>query len=309
MTPPGKPIRLEPHFVERVWGTTDLAPWFPPQAAKTGEVWFSSDHNRTSLGATLRECAERFGPRLLGTRVQPAFGGRFPLLVKFIFTAERLSVQVHPDDRYARTHENSPGKNEMWHVLRASPGATLALGFREPVSVEELRASALDGTIEQRLALLPARPGDTFLVPAGTVHAIGAGIALAEVQQNSDVTYRIYDYGRPRELHLERALEVADRGPHPGLCPGRPGPSGVAVLAASPHFVTESLSLSVPTAYQPDPERFHLLIVIEGRGRMGEDEYSQGQVWLIPGDAPAFTLEPFCASRMLRTYVPDHGTD
>ncbi len=152
-------------------------PWYLNSAQKKiGEVWFEAD---------------------------------LPLLVKFVFTSERLSVQVHPNDEFAAAHENSRGKTEMWYVLRADPGARLAIGFREAISRERLRESALSGEIEQLLNWIEVQAGDAFFVPAGTVHAIGGGLALCEIQQHSDITYRLYDYGRPRELHLDKAMQVA----------------------------------------------------------------------------------------------------
>src|SRR5689334_16105826 len=169
---------LEPKFVERVWGTTELQPLFPNQQQKIGEVWFD-------------------------------VGADFPLLIKFIFTSEKLSVQVHPDDTYAKAVENSRGKTEMWHILSAKPGSTIALGFKESVTKEQIRAAIQNKTVEALLQEIPVKPGDTYYAEAGTVHAIGAGISLCEIQQNSDVTYRLYDYDRGRELHLEKGLAVA----------------------------------------------------------------------------------------------------
>ena len=167
------PLRLTPSFREKIWGSTRLEPWFPNSERKIGEVWFEGvDH--------------------------------LPLLIKFLFTSEKLSVQVHPDDDYARVHHDSRGKTEMWHILAAEPGARIAAGFREPITTDQLTAAALSGEIEDLLAWFEAMPGDTFFIPAGTVHAIGAGLVLCEIQQHSDVTYRLYDYGRPRELHLDQ---------------------------------------------------------------------------------------------------------
>jgi mannose-6-phosphate isomerase len=159
-----------------VWGTPDLLPWYPASEKKIGEVWFEAD---------------------------------LPLLVKFVFTSERLSVQVHPNDEFAVANENSRGKTEMWYVMRADPGARLAIGFRESITREQLRESALSGEIEQMLNWIEVQAGDAFFIPAGTVHSIGGGLALCEVQQYSDITYRLYDYGRPRELHLDKAIQVS----------------------------------------------------------------------------------------------------
>jgi mannose-6-phosphate isomerase len=167
-----KPQRLTPRFLEKVWGSTRLEPWFPNSQKKIGEVWFEGVAD-------------------------------LPLLIKFLFTSENLSVQVHPE-----------GKTEMWHILAAEPGAKIAAGFREPVTAEQAKAAALSGEIEEMLEWFDAAPGDTFFIPAGTVHAIGAGLSLCEIQQWSDVTYRLYDYGRPRELHLDQGLAVSDLSSH-----------------------------------------------------------------------------------------------
>src|SRR5581483_3035997 len=196
-----QPVRLTPSLREKVWGKTQLAPWFPDTAEKIGEAWFLADRE-------------------------------LPLLVKLIFTSERLSVQVHPDDG-----EDGPrGKTEMWHILEAEPGATIALGFREPIDRERLVASARSGEIEQLVNWIPVHAGETYFTPAHTVHAIGAGIVLCEIQQNSDVTYRLYDYGRPRELHLEQAAPICDLGVHPG-----PVVDGVV---RSKHFATVPVALA-----------------------------------------------------------------
>ena len=176
---------IAPRFVERVWGTRDLSPWFPappssPSGQPYGEVWFEGES----------------------------------LLIKFLFPAEKLSVQVHPPDEYARLHHGSPGKTEMWRVVRAGPGARIALGFREPVLPAKARAAALDGSIMNLLDWREVAAGDSYLIPAGTVHAMGGGMVVAEIQQLSDVTYRLFDYGRGRELHIERGFDVARLGPY-----------------------------------------------------------------------------------------------
>ena len=146
--------------------------------------------------------------------VQSSQDESFPILTKFIFTSERLSVQVHPNDEYAGKRENSRGKTEMWYILRADPGAQVAVGLHEAISPERLAQASKSGEIEQLLNWVDVRPGDCVFTPAGTIHAIGGGLALVEVQQHSDVTYRLYDYGRPRELHLERGVEVSVPGPY-----------------------------------------------------------------------------------------------
>jgi mannose-6-phosphate isomerase len=259
---------------EKIWGSTQLSPWFPDSREKIGEVWFLSD------------------------------GEPLPILVKFIFTSDRLSVQVHPDDEYARAHENSPGKTEMWHILRAEPGATIAVGLREEVSREALREAAISGEIESLLSWVPVAPGDTVFTPPGTIHAIGAGIALCEIQQQSDVTYRLYDYGRPRQLHLERGIAVA----HPGPYSGKSEPVRLSAteerLAACPYFVTDRIQVCAGFRYRPEPGRMHLLIVLEGSGRLAGEPFRAGEAWMVPAGTDPFAIEPEGACSLLRTYVP-----
>jgi mannose-6-phosphate isomerase len=167
-------VKLRRKFVEKPWGRCDLPAVFDaPPGARIGEIWFTD-------------------------------GADLPLLAKYIFTSERLSIQVHPAE-----------KTECWLILDAEPEATVGLGLKREVSADELRAAALDGSIESLLDWRPVRVGDFFLVPPGTVHAIGSGLSLLEFQQNCDVTYRLYDYGRPRELHLDQGIAAARPGPYP----------------------------------------------------------------------------------------------
>lgn len=256
-----RPQRLTPSLRERVWGRTHLAPWFPNSGTPTGEAWYLS-------------------PRDL------------PLLVKMLFTSERLSVQVHPDDG-----EDGPrGKTEMWHIVEAEPGATIALGFREPVTRERLLDAAKTGEIERLLNWLPARAGQTYFVPAHTVHAIGAGIVLFEIQQNSDVTYRLWDYGRPREIHVGKAVSIAGLGVHPG--PVRPVPlaPGRMELARSKYFVTELLQAG---RFVAEPRECQLVVCVEGSGTVGGEEIRAAEVWLLPDEATALEVN----GRFLRTFT------
>lgn len=301
-----KPVRLQPRFVERVWGTCALAPWFPDSTVKIGEVWFTSDDNETSEGLALRALMERDGAALLGTAVQPAYGGRFPILVKFLLTQEKLSVQVHPDDAYGEANEGSPGKTEMWYVLRADEEATIAAGFRRTLRPEQLRQAVYEGTVEPELEWWPAAAGETYFIPAGTVHAVGAGLVICEIQQNSDVTYRLWDYGRPRELHVESSLAVADLGPHPG--PVNPVPfGGGELLASCPYFAAERMDLNDPVEWHSDAERFHLLVATRGSGVLtaGGSQWRlrQGECWLIPAVCGTYAIDG-ADLEILRVYVP-----
>jgi mannose-6-phosphate isomerase len=259
-----KPVRLPTVFKEKVWGSEELSPWYRNEGrAKIGEVWFEAD---------------------------------LPLLVKFVFTSERLSVQVHPDDAYARSRGHLRGKTEMWHVLRADPGAQVALGFRETMTRERVRDAAVSGEIEGLLNWVEARAGDTFFTPAGTVHAIGGGLALCEIQQNSDITYRLYDYGRPRELHLDDALAVI-RMSAENVAP-------VKLPVECEYFRTEAVTIERAREYEPDRARFHLLIFVEGSGRIAGDAFEAGEAWLVPAGGARFTIEPARATKALRSFAP-----
>ncbi len=179
-------MKLHRQYVEKVWGREDLPPAFDDGSGRRiGEIWYDDD------------------------------GRNLPILVKYLFTSEKLSIQVHPSDEQARAAGLPSGKEECWYVLRAEPGATIGVGTRRPLSNEELRAASQNGQIEQLMDWKAVQPGDFFYLKAGTVHAIGAGITLIEIQQNADITYRLYDYGRPRELHLDEGVAVADARPFP----------------------------------------------------------------------------------------------
>ena len=263
-----KPVRLRRQFYAKPWGRQDLSPLFPPAAERIGEVWFTGER-------------------------------KLPILVKFLFTSDRLSVQVHPDDR-----DGAPGKTEMWYILRAEPGAAIAAGFRERCTAEQVRAAALSGEIVDMLQWFPVTAGQVFFAPAHTVHAIGAGIVLCEIQQNSDVTYRLYDYGSARDLHLEQAMAVADFGPHPGESTPEPLGNGRVRLACCPHFVTESLEAAHDLEYGSGTGNSHLLVCLEGSGLIAGQPFEAGEVWHIPPAAPPFHLAPANKAKFLRTYVP-----
>src|SRR3984885_14377718 len=195
------PFRLKPWFSERVWGKKDLSPWYSDTGTTelVGEAWLTGPQCVVETGG--------FAGRTLA-EVATEVGGEFPLLVKLLFPNEKLSVQVHPDDAQAQAAGEARGKTECWFVLEAEPGAAVALGLKDGVSVIDVERSVADGTLESLIRQVPVSVGDMLFVDAGTVHAIGPGVVLLETQQTSDVTYRLYDYGRPRELHLEKGLAV-----------------------------------------------------------------------------------------------------
>ncbi len=199
--------KLPRRFVEKVWGVDRLPPPFPhPSDDRIGEVWFDPPEELPQL------------------------------LVKYIFSSERLSVQAHPDDDQAEAMGyGSAGKSECWVILDAEPGATIAVGFHREITRGALREAALDGSIVEHLVWHEVQAGDAFYIPAGTVHAIGGGVSLIEVQQNSDVTFRLFDYGRPRELHLDEGIQIADVEPYPeALRRALSEESGL--LVDGPHF-------------------------------------------------------------------------
>jgi mannose-6-phosphate isomerase len=201
MTTKVAPFRLKPWFSERPWGKRDLRPWFADTGTTelVGEAWLTGP-----------QCVVETGPlagRTLAS-VATELGGEFPLLVKLLFPADKLSVQVHPDDAQAQAFGETRGKTECWYVLEAEPGAAVALGLKAGVDVAAVKAAVADGSMEKLLEWVPVSVGDMLFVDAGTVHAIAPGVVLLETQQTSDVTYRLYDYGRPRELHLEKGLHV-----------------------------------------------------------------------------------------------------
>jgi mannose-6-phosphate isomerase len=279
----------------------------------------------------------------------PSGNAVFPLLVKFLFTTDKLSVQVHPPDSYARDRAASWGKTEMWHVLRAAPGARLAVGFREDVAEnvrldrQAFRQALTTGAIEQMLDWIEPRVGDTFFVPAGTVHAIGHGLVLCEIQQNSDITYRLYDYnrpgtdGRPRPLHVDQALDVMQRHTVGGRTAPLELPTAAGArqcLAACPYFATERWTLEQPFE-QESTGRLEIWICLEGEAQFGSlhpeparasdqnrlpTPYSplpipplatckQGEVIVIPADVRSFVLRPQSPCVFLRTFPPDLEND
>lgn len=215
-------VKLSPAFKDYLWGGTKLRDIYhkPCDFDIIAESWELSAHpDGTSVIATgqykgmlFTEYLEKIGLSALGTKYDA--NKEFPLLIKLIDAKQNLSVQVHPDDAYALQHENGYGKTEMWYVIDAEPGAGLYVGFNRDVSKEEVAQRIKDNTIMEVLDFHPTKPGDVFFIPAGTVHAIGAGNLICEIQQSSNSTYRLYDYdrrdkfGNPRELHLDKALDV-----------------------------------------------------------------------------------------------------
>ncbi|NJC34475.1 mannose-6-phosphate isomerase [Sphingomonas jejuensis] len=249
-------VRLQTHRVEKPWGRQKLWPGFDDAAEggePIGEVWF-----------------------------QPEDGSHPELLIKYLFTSERLSIQVHPDDEQAVERGYPRGKSEAWVILDAEPSSTIALGLIDTVSHERLRAAAESGEIEQLVDWKPVAAGDVLYSPAGTVHAIGAGLTLIEVQQNVDLTYRLYDYGRPRELHLDDGIAVSDPIPYVAPQSARPLGGGRVLHVEGPKFVMERWS-GAATRRVPLDGGKAWFVPVTGSGTVDGQPYEPGQCWMLEG--------------------------
>ncbi len=270
-----KPFRIEPTFVPRIWGARSLAPLYPEKSnlpEPIGEAWLTGVDCKVAsgpfAGKALGEAWREMPPEWRGTRFTAP--GDFPILVKFIFPNDKLSIQVHPDDAYAGAHEQAAGgrgKTEMWHSLYAESEAGVLIGLDPKVDKESFIKAMENRTLEDLFVHWRVQPGDTFFVPAGTPHTIGPGMVLCEIQEYSDLTYRVYDYGRvdgkgiPRELHIKKALDVIQFG--------RP--------------------IGAKTS----------------RIRLGSAKFQSGECWLIPAGMEKLALAPGGLLKVLRTYVPD----
>lgn len=288
------PLSIAPRFVRRVWGGDRLAGWLDragadaievsgPEGEPIGECWLAGDGNRVRsgphAGRTLGEVADVLRERLVGSVAMARYGARVPLLAKVLDAAADLSVQVHPDDAYALRFERATGhlgKSEAWYVLDAAPDAAVLWGFRHDVDAATVRRAVEAGSLPALMHRVAVRPGDVVWNPAGTVHAIGAGVLAFEIQQASDLTYRLYDYGRlaadgrPRDLHLERALAVADlRAAAPRLPQPRPLASGWRRLVEAPEFVMDARTLSGTTVVGTTSlASLELLVLLSGEARL-----------------------------------------
>jgi mannose-6-phosphate isomerase len=325
-----EPFRIEPTFVPRIWGSRSLAPIYPEKSSldvPIGEAWLT--------GADCRIASGPFAGKRLGEawKEMPADWrgddlwkpSDFPLLVKFIFPTDNLSIQVHPDDAYAAVHEHAAGgrgKTEMWHVVYAEPGARLLLGLKPGVTKEAFRQALNSQDLEDLFQSHEVHPGGTFFIPAGTPHTIGPGMIICEVQQYSDLTYRVYDYGRvdahgkPREMHVEKALAVTDfNGTKGGVVEplrwsGREIENSLLVVCR--YFAVERWEVREPIPVFRDKKRFHLLVFLSGRGKLewetGQALFNQGECWLIPSSLDGFQLLPELETSLIRIFVPDLKT-
>jgi mannose-6-phosphate isomerase len=334
------PLQLSNIFKPKIWGRRDLAPLFAASqgqgsldAAPTplgpseqiGEVWITDDASRflngPLAGLTLAEASEKYGPELHGRAWK---GRRFPLLAKYIFTSDWLSVQVHPDDDYARAHDpGNLGKCEMWYIIRSDSDARILLGLKPGATEEKLKGAFEQGGSKELLHRFRPKVGEAIFIPPGTVHALGPGLVLFEVEQNSDLTYRLDDFGRlgldgkPRPLHLAKGVDVMrlDLPAYRELprLEFREAYGTRRYVLASRFFALEEIRMEKTASFKSSPERVEVLSLLEGEGRVenqaGWLAYSTGETWLIPPAAGLYRLVPRQKTRFLKFYVPDLDED
>jgi mannose-6-phosphate isomerase len=278
------PFRLEPYFRTRIWGFNDLSPWydFRTDGEPIGEVWLTGEMCAAATGPltgqSLAEITKKLGRGLLGSSYGTT--GEFPLLIKLLFPKEKLSVQVHPDDAMAQKYGEPRGKTECWYALDAKPGAQVALGIHPGVTPDQIRHAIEDATLENLLEMVPVNTGDMLFVDAGTVHAMGPGVVILETQQTSDRTYRLYDYGRPRELHIDKSIEAMRMKTNAGKVPPH-SENGHSVLIDEKYFKIERWEVAAGDA-----------------GKLGTPTGSVQMLFVIDGtlsisasDATPFTVE------------------
>ena len=299
------PLKFKPRFKERMWGGRSLAEKLNkklPAGKPVGESWEIADIGRDVsvvcngplAGNNLRELIEVYMGDLIGDRIYEKFGIEFPLLVKYIDACEPLSVQVHPTDTLAAERHGAYGKTEMWYVVDCREGAELTVGFDGPVSQEEYLRHVERNTLPDILSKREVRPGDAFFIPSGTIHSIGGGILIAEIQQTSDVTYRIYDWGRrdaegrSRELHTGLAADAIDFSPDiPYRVTAEPKPGQAVLLKKCPYFTTNRIDLD-GTMLRDHIERdsFVIYMLLDGKANLrwdgGEEPAVKGETVLLP---------------------------
>ena len=317
------PLVVIPRLESRVWGGSQLAPWLQLTHAPKplAEVWLVYADNRVAdggfAGKTLAELSQTYGADLLGSANVARTGTQFPLLAKFLDAAEHLSVQVHPDDEYAHSVEAESGfsgKNEAWYILRTAPNAQLVHGWARATSREECEQALTNGTIMDLVRYIPAEAHTTVHVPAGTIHAINAGVMLFEIQQTSDLTYRLYDYGRPREMHLERGLDVLNYEHTP---PATVEPRQLSdqrfMLDECAYFVMERWDLAVPESEITKPTSLEIFTVIDGDVGLstahGTRLIRHGQAVILPANLGSYTFSPVDRATVLRCFVPDQNIE
>lgn len=326
------PFKFNPVFKDYIWGGRELEKLGKklPEGI-TAESWEISSHpdgistiaNGEFKGQLLTEVIDRFGEEIVGTELYTK-SVKFPLLIKFIDANNKLSVQVHPSDEYAMEHENGElGKNEMWYILAVRPGAKLIYGTRPGITREDFNRAVKEDRIGECLNEVEVFPGDVLDIPAGLVHAIGEGIVLAEIQQNSNTTYRVYDYnrvdskGNKRPLHIEKALDVINFNLGKGEAKTRgldvrlDSSSKKSFKIANKYFSVEEYDINGTVYESADGSKFHIYVFVDGTAVISYDggkiEAGRGETLLIPAALGRYTLEGKC--KVIKTYVPDIEID
>lgn len=317
------PLQFKPEMKERIWGGRALEQFGLelPEGA-IGEGWMIGDHpngttrviNGELAGLGLDQIREQYGKEFFGTRGFSEKNGRFPLLIKLLDCNDDLSIQVHPNDDYTGLPQGELGKTEMWYVLDAKPGAKIIYGMKPGVDREQLSQAIADNRIMDCLQEVPVAAGDSFYIPAGTVHALCAGVVVAEIQQNSDTTYRLYDYDRPgldgklRELHIEDSLNVIayEGSGATRMKTDNAQANEWLTLATSPYFIVEKGIVGAPWNLQTTPESFTIVVVCDGTGSIawdgGAQDVKAGECFLLPASLGAYTLQG--SMTVLRSYLP-----
>ncbi|HLW85085.1 MAG TPA: type I phosphomannose isomerase catalytic subunit [Candidatus Sulfotelmatobacter sp.] len=317
------PLLMLPAFDPRPWGTRDLSPIYPNHqfAEKIGEAWLTGDDckvaNAPFTGKTLSQLSQQYQRYLVGDAARDAT--RFPLLAKFLFPHEKLSVQVHPDDEQARRVGQPWGKTECWYVLQATPGAQIALGLKPGVTAARFEQAIQEKRAEELLNWLDLHAGDMIYVAGGTVHTLGPGSVIVEIQQQSDTTYRLYDYGRGRELHLKDGMAAVKEKVASGKVVRRtllqvPGSQNQhEVLVAAPYFVVDRFDakekIELSTRDDSDKTSVQILVATEGLGVIEASgaepvTLAKGDAVVVPACLERFVVRPQWTLEFLRAYVP-----
>ncbi|MBQ6553309.1 MAG: class I mannose-6-phosphate isomerase [Clostridia bacterium] len=314
-------LKLKPVFKEMIWGGGKLGTIYgkPIPSDRTGESWEAAEHKN---GCSLVDGGKYDGMKITealsdmdGMGSLNAGAEKFPLLIKFIDANDKLSVQVHPDDAYAAELEQGElGKTEMWYILDAAPGAKLIYGFDRDVTREEYAEAIKEGRLNELLNVVDARKGDVFFIPAGRVHAICDGLLIAEIQQNSDTTYRLFDWnrvdknGNPRQLHIEKGVKVSDVASSKGREYTTPleyaaGDAEISVLAMCRYFAAERVSVSGKAKFECGSGSFSIFTVLEGEGGIAGSAAKAGDSFIMPAGFGGYAVTGEIT--YIRSYVPD----
>ena len=326
------PFKFRAQLFHKIWGGHSIEKWYdyvPADYENVGEAWVMSDvekyptevSNGAHAGDSLQDLLEVYMDELVGEKVYDVFGNHFPLLLKFIDATDDLSIQVHPDDDYALENEKSLGKTEMWYVLPSKGNAAIYLGWNQQMNVSLIHAAIADGTLSEYLREYKVHEGDVAYIPAGTVHAMRRNTIVAEIQENSDITYRLYDYnrvgndGKKRPLKLDKALQVMDFHPdnEASYAPTMPRIDGVVNLKKTPYFTANLLSPTRPVQRDYAPlDSFVAYMCVEGQCEVTaldcetEDKsvsIKMGEAVLIPATLNDILITPQGHCKLIEVYV------